>query len=342
MPLLYENAANRGRFQYNMDNMLRLLSRFIAAVLLLAAIGPAQTKSALDRPTLEAYVRHMFVMDNKVALQISDTKPSEFAGYLEVTVSASLGEAHQDFPFLVSKDGSKIVQGNFTFYNINQNPFKNDLDKLKTDGAPNLGTTGASVVIVEFSDFECPYCKNEAGVLRQNLLSAYPTQVHFYFKQFPLQSLHPWARAAAMASRCVYKQNADAFWAYHDWVFDKQSDLTAANLKGQILEWAKSQKGIDPAQLGSCMDSKATEAEVDKDIADGHAVKVDSTPTLFINGRRVNSAVDWPTLSSIIDYEIEYQKTAKNAGEDCGCTVKLDLPGLTQQAAPPGSPLKKK
>lgn len=287
---------------------------------------------------MEAYVRHMFVMDKKITVQVSDPKPSPFAGYLQVTVSASLGQAHQDFPFLVSKDGAKIVQGNFTFFDVNQNPFNDELAKLKTDGAPSTGTSGAPVVIVEFSDFECPYCKNEAEVLRKNLLAAYPKDVHFYYKQFPLDSLHPWAHTAALASRCVYRQNADAFWAYHDWIFDKQSDITPDNVKAKIIEWAKSQKNLDSAQLGSCMDSKATTAEVDKDIADGHALKVDSTPTLFINGRRVASAVDWPTLRSIIDYEIDYQKTAKNAGEDCGCTVKLNVPGLTQAAEPPGPP----
>ena len=321
--------------------MLRSLLCYVAALLLFAVNGPAQKKSALDKATMEAYVRHLFVMDKQVTIQVGDPKPSAFAGFDEVTVSASMGQAHQDFPFLVSKDGSKIVQGNFTFFDVDQNPFKSELDKLKTDGAPSLGTTGAPVVIVEFSDFECPYCKNEAGVLRQNLLSAYPKEVHLYFKQFPLQQLHPWARTAAIASRCVYRQNADAFWTYHDWIFDKQSDITPENVKDKILEWGKSQKNLDAAQLGSCIESKATEAEVDKDIADGRTVKVDSTPTLFINGRRINSSLDWPTLRSIIDYEIEYQKTAKNAGEDCGCTIKLDVPGITQ-TTPPVSPLKKK
>jgi len=321
--------------------MLRSLFCPLAAVLLFAANGPAQTKSALDKATLEAYVRHMYVMDKNVSIQIGEPKPStDFAGYLEVTVSASMGQAHQDFPFLVSKDGSKIIQGNFTVFDVNQNPFKSDLDKLKTDGAPNLGTKGASVVIVEFSDFECPYCKNEASVLRQNLLSSYPTQVHLYYKQFPLESLHPWARPAAIASRCVYKQNADSFWAYHDWIFDKQESLDPDNVKDKILEWAKTQKDLDSAKLASCMETKATEAEVNKDIDDGRALKVDSTPTLFVNGRRIASALDWPTLRSVIDYEIEYQKTAKNAGEDCGCTIKLDVPGLTQTAPSPGQPLK--
>lgn len=317
-----------------------MLSCSVAAFLLFAANGPAQTKSALDKATMEAYVRHMYVMDKNVTVQVGDPKPSQFAGFLEVTVTASLGQAHQDFPFLVAKDGSKIVQGNFTFYDISQNPFKADLDKLKTDGAPNLGTKGAPVVIVEFSDFECPYCKNESQVIRQNLLSAFPKEVHMYYKQFPLESLHPWARAAAIASRCVYKQNTDAFWAYHDWIFDKQGEITPENLKDKVLEWGKTQKSLDAAKLGSCMDTKATEAEVNQDIADGRAVKVDSTPTLFVNGRRIASAVDWPTLRSVIDYEIEYQKTAKNAGEDCGCTIKLDVPGLNQNAAAPGSPLK--
>ena len=320
--------------------MFRPLFCSLAALLCLAAGSQAQKKSAFDKATLEAYVRHMFVMDKQITVQVGDPHPSPFAGYQEVIVSASAGQAHQDFPFLVSQDGSKIVQGNFSFFDINQNPFKPELDKLKTDRAPSMGTQGAPVVIVEFSDFECPYCKNEASVLRKNLLSAYPKEVHFYFKQFPLESLHPWAKAAAMASRCVYKQNADAFWEYHDWIFDKQSDITADNLKDKISEWAKTAKNVDAGQLSACIESKATQAEVETDQADGRAVKVDSTPTLFINGRRIASSVDWPTLRSIIDYEIEYQKTAKNAGEDCGCAIKLDIPDITQSKPGPGSPLK--
>jgi hypothetical protein len=71
-------------------------------------------------------------------------------------------------------------------------------------------------------------------------------------------------------------------------------------------------------------------------MAEGHALGVDSTPTLFINGRKLAAAAEWPTLKAIIDYEIEYQKTAKNAGEDCGCTIKLDLPAIQQTAPGPG------
>jgi protein-disulfide isomerase len=320
--------------------MFRSLFCPLAVLLLLTTGSQAQKKSAFDKATLEAYVRHMFVMDKQITVQVSDPMPSQFPGYQEVVVSASAGQRHQDFPFLVSQDGAKIVQGNFTFFDISQNPFKPDLDKLKTEGAPSMGTQGAPVVIVEFSDFECPYCKNEASVVRKNLLSAYPKEVHLYFKQFPLESLHPWARTAALASRCVYRQSADAFWTYHDWIFDKQSDITPENVKDKIQEWAKGTKGIDAAQLGSCLDSKSTDLEVTKDIADGHALKVDSTPTMFINGRRINSSLDWSTLRSIIDYEIEYQKTAKNAGEDCGCTVKLDIPGLKPSDSAPGAILK--
>jgi protein-disulfide isomerase len=277
----------------------------------------------------------LYVMDKNVTVKVGEPKPSDLPGFYEVVVSASAGNAHQDFPFLISKDGSKIVQG--SVYDVTENPYKKDLDKLKTEGAPNFGKQGAPVVIVEFSDFECPYCQREAKVLRDNLLATYPTEVHFYFKEFPLTTLHPWAKTAAIASRCVYNQKADAFWSYHDWVFDHQNEITAENLKDKVLGWAKDQKDLDSLKLGACMDNKATEAEVDKDIAQGHALGVDSTPTIFINGRRIASAAEWPTLKAIIDYEIEYQKTAKNAGEDCGCAIKLDLP-IGQQSAPvPGA-----
>ena len=316
--------------------MLRSLSLSFAAVLLAASAGSGQPakKTAFDKATLEAYVRHLFVLDSRITIQVGDPKPSDkLPGFQEVLVHASAGQQAQDFRFLVSADGSRILQGNI--YDISQNPFKPELDKLKTEFAPSMGTAGAPVVLVEFSDFECPYCKQEATMLRENLLNAYPKQVRLYFKEFPLEQIHPWAKAAAIAGRCVYQQNANTFWDYHDWAFGHQAEITVENFKDKAMEWAKTQKTLDVLQLGQCMDSKATAPEVDRTLAEGHTLEVGGTPTLFINGRRIPNVVDWPTLRTIIDYEIEYQKTAKNAGEDCGCDMKLSLPGLDTQKTPP-------
>jgi protein-disulfide isomerase len=286
--------------------------------------GATQQKTALDKPTLEAYIRHLMVYGNQIAIAIDDPKPSPLPGFVEFTVHASAGQAKQDLIFYVSKDGQKIVQGNV--YDVKNNPFKEDLDKLKTELQPSFGKSGAPVVLVEFSDFECAYCKQEAQVLRQNLASAYPEQVRLYFVDHPLEQLHPWAKAAAMAGRCIFKQSNNAFWEYHDWIFEHQGEITVENLTSKIMEFAKG-KEIDTLQLSRCMESKATEGELAKEMALGDALHVESTPTLFINGRRRVGSQDWPTLRTIIDYEIEYQKTAHNAGEDCGCEVKLGVPG---------------
>jgi protein-disulfide isomerase len=313
--------------------MTRCFLLTLAAALLLAAPVSAQDqkKSALDKAVLEAYVRHLFVMNSDVKVQVSDPKPSQLPDLVEVVVHASKGDASQNFPFLISKDGSKILQA--IVYDVNSNPFKPDLDKLKIESQPSLGTPGAPVVLVEFADFECPVCKTEAIMLRQNLLAAYPTQVRFYFKDFPLDSIHPWARPAAIAGRCVFRQNASSFWSYYDWVYAHQADIAAPNLKDKAMEWAKGDKDIDVLQLGRCIDTKATEAEVDKNVAEARALDLNATPTLFVNGRRIPQAIDWTNLRGIVDYEIEYQKTAKNAGEAC-CEVKLDTPGLPQKAPP--------
>jgi protein-disulfide isomerase len=320
--------------------MLRSFFLTLAALLLAAPVSAQnQKKSALDKAVLEAYVRHLYVLKPEIKVQVADPKPSQVEGFVEVVVHASLGDASQDFPFLVSKDGSKILQANV--YDTNSNPFKPDLDKLKTEFQPSLGTPGAPVVLVTFSDFECPHCKDEAAMLRQNLISAYPTQVRLYAKDFPLDAIHQWARPAAIAGRCVFRQNAGSFWSYSDWIFAHQADITAANLKDKVMEWTKGEKDIDVLQLGRCMDTKATEAEVDKNVAEGHALEIGATPTLFVNGRRIAQVIDWTNLRAIIDYEIEYQKTAKNAGEDCGCELKLDAPGLPQKT-PLAAPMKKK
>lgn len=305
---------------------------------LLSALFLFAQKSAFDKPTLEAYVRHLYNLNPALTLQIGDPKPSDLPGFSEVRVRISQGPAFQELPLLISKDGKKIVQG--AFYDVNYNPFKPELDKLKTQYQPSLGTAGASVVLVVFSDFQCPYCKGEAQMLRENLIKNYPTQVRLYFKDFPLD-MHPWAKAGAIAGRCVFQQQPDAFWEYHDWAFAHQEAITPENLKDQVMGWAKGAKDIDVLKLGQCIDAKATAAEVEKEITEGRALDVNGTPTIFVNGRRISQTIDWPNLKNIIDAEIEYQKTAKNAGDDCACEVKLDVPGLPQKA-PVIAPGKKK
>ena len=314
--------------------MFRKMLPVLAAAAAIAAAAPAQApkKSALDKATLEAYVRHLYVMDPSIAVQVADPKPSQqMPGYMDVMVHASKGPASQDFKFYVSKDGAHFVQG--TVYDIAHNPFKAELDRLNTVGAPGWGTTGAPVVIVEFSDFECPFCKEEAKMLRDNLLNAYPKQVKLYYKEFPILSLHPWSMPAAIAGRCVARQNVNTFWDYHDWIFGHQQEVTAENFKDKVSAWVKDRKDLDALQFGQCFDTKATEPEVNKSLEMGRSLEVNSTPTLFINGRRIAQAIDWPSLRNIIDYEIEYQKTAKDAGDDCGCSLDLNLPGMNKGAS---------
>ena len=325
--------------------MLRKLTIILAAAAALAAqtnSKPTANKATpekaqsdkpqIDKVKLEAYVRHLFVWPAPIDITIGDPQPGPMPGFYEVKIRGAQGNASQEETFYVSKDGQKIVRG--SVFDIAQNPFKSDLDKLKTEFQPSFGTPGAPVVLVEFSDFECPFCREEARVLRQNLLTAYPKEVRMYYMNFPLESLHPWAKTAAMMGRCIFHQNATAFWDYHDWIFEHQEEITPENLKDKVLEFAKG-KGIDTAQLSKCIDSRATEEEVDKTKEEGKALEVSSTPTLFVNGRRMVGAVQWADLKRVIDYEIEYQKTAKNAGEDCGCSVALPMLGVAAQKTGP-------
>ena len=292
----------------------------------------AAAKPAIDKAKIEAYVRHLFVWPPPIEITVGDPQPSPVDNFYEVKVRGSQGNSSQEESFYVSKDSQKIIRG--SIYDASKNPFKDTNDKLKTEYQPNFGTPGAPVVLVEFSDFECPYCREESKVLRDNLLTAYPKDVHFYYVDFPLESLHPWAKAASIAGRCILHQNASAFWDYHDWVFAHQDDINPDNLKDKVVEFAAT-KGVDGAQFGKCIDTRATEEEVNKAKAIGQTVDVTSTPTLFVNGRPMVGVLQWPDLKRVIDFEIEYQKTAKNAGENCGCDVKLAMPGLGPQAASP-------
>lgn len=328
--------------------MFRKFVIFLATgVALLSQIGfaqqvPASAQKApaaadapqIDKAKIEAYIRHLFVWPSPIAVAVSDPKPGPMPGFYEVSIRGSQGNASQEETFYVSKDGQKIIRG--TVFDIAQNPFKSDIEKITTSYQPAIGTPGAPVVVAEFSDFECPYCREQAKMLREKLLKEYPKQVHFYYIDFPLESLHPWAKSAAMAGRCIFHQNADAFWDYHDWIFANQDSVKPENLKDKVLEFATGKDGIDKGQLSTCIDSRATEAEVNKTREEGRALEINSTPTTFVNGRRMVGTLQWEDLKRVIDFEIEYQKTAKNAGEDCGCTLSLPMPGVAEQGSTVG------
>jgi protein-disulfide isomerase len=295
----------------------------LPGLLACAWLAAAGERSALDKATLEAFLRHLFVWGPEIQVEVDDPRPSAVDGLLEVRVRAKAGAASAEQTFYVSRDGRKILQA--LVYDVNDNPFQENLSKLKIGAGPSLGTPGAPVVLVLFSDFQCPYCKEEAKMLRQHLLAAYPKQVRLYFKDYPLESIHPWAKAAAIAGRCVFRQGEAVFWDYHDWVYEHQSELTPENLKQKVLEFAQG-RNIDALQLSRCLETRATESEVDASIAEGRSLQVNATPTLFVNGRRLASQVSWPQLKAVIDFEIEYQKTAGNAGDTSCCEVKLSSP----------------
>jgi len=295
----------------------------IAALCLLplsAQVTPKpEQKTAFDKPTLEAYIRHLLAVMSEVQVKIDDPKPSSIPDMKLVDVHFTYGNRSQDETFYVSKDGQHVFRG--FVYEVNENPFKADLDKLKTDLAPSYGAPGAPVVLVAFSDFECPNCKEEELSVHANLEKAFPGQVRLYFKNFPLEQIHPWAKPAAMAGRCIFRQEPTAFWKYHDWIYQQQSDITPENFKTKLLDFAQT-ASIDGIQLGRCVDTKATEADIDKEIAEAKALHIDATPTLFVNGRRLVGNYPWQNIEQIISGELNYQKSAHDAGEKC-CEVSI-------------------
>ena len=304
----------------------------MAAFAQTAAPKPAGAKGAtsakpgsIDKVKLESYLRHLDLIIPEVGVKIDDPKPGPTSDLYQVEVHLAFGQASQDRTYLVSKNGQKLIRG--SVHDLGKSPFQEELDKLKVDLQPSFGAPGAPVVMVVFSDFQCPLCKDEARMLRETVAKEYADKVRVYFRDYPLDAIHPWARTAAIGGRCVFRANPASFWEYHDWMFAHQTEITTQNVKQKIGEFA-TEKKLDALQLGSCVENKTTENEVNQSVAQGKSLQVDATPTLFLNGRRLTGSLPWPSLKQLVDLELEYQKAHPDAGEKC-CEVKIPslLPG---------------
>ncbi len=162
------------------------------------------------------------------------------------------------------------------------------------DDDPTWGPEDASVVIVEFSDFQCPFCQRFATQTLSQIREAYGDRVRYVFRDYPLTQIHPAAQKAAEAGQCAEEQGH--FWEYHDLLFANQSALDVADLKAYA-----EQVGADPEEFNDCLDSDKYQQEVIRDLQDGRTAGVTGTPGFIVNGLLISGAQPYEQFQQVLD-----------------------------------------
>jgi protein-disulfide isomerase len=273
-----------------------------AAATLTAAESSAPP--AIDVPKLESYIRYAEAFAPGVKLTVGQPGKTASPQLWSIPVHITLGEQSMERTYYLTGDGQELIGG--TLWYLGESPFTNTLKKLPTTG-PSFGPANAKITIVVFSDFQCPYCRQLAQTIRQNVPKIYPNDVRVVFEDFPLQTIHPWAHAMAEAARCVADGDDARFWILHDWIFDHQGEVTKENLKDKLLAYAK-EHNLDTGKIGACIDSHATAAAVDRSLEIGKQLQIDQTPVIFVNGRMLGGAQKWDTLDAVIKLDLAREK----------------------------------
>jgi protein-disulfide isomerase len=179
-------------------------------------------------------------------------------------------------------------------------PVERHLEPLRidvaTEGFPSKGPRNAPVTLVEFSDFQCPYCLVFHNTVQQ-VMETYGDEVRLVYRQFPLSSIHPQAYDAALASLCAHEQGK--FWEMHDAMFANQHELGRDRLKSTARDL-----GLDGQEFDQCLNLDEYAEEVRADVRAGQSVGVEGTPATFINGRFVSGAKSFEEVAEIIDEEL--------------------------------------
>jgi protein-disulfide isomerase len=283
-----------------------LILSAILAISLLAQVVPAQQAKPASSPVqrnIEAYLRHLYAFGSDVAIVVGPLKETPVEGLMIVDIDVTIGENKEAAKFYVSKDGKFLFRGELS--DMTKDPLAENRGNIQMNDAPSLGDAKAPVTLVEYSDFECPVCRNLHDVLR-GMLQNYAGKVRVVFKDFPIEQIHPWARTAAIAGRCAYQQDPKAFWKMYDFIYDNQEIISAANAWTKMADYA-GQSGLDAGAFKSCMASPEAGAAVNASRANGQKLEVNSTPTVFVNGRRMVGA-DAHLLEQYINYELVQKK----------------------------------
>ncbi|HWR15797.1 MAG TPA: thioredoxin domain-containing protein [Terriglobales bacterium] len=282
----------------------------ICSAALLVCVGCAAQSSTpsnadLDRK-VERQIRAHFSVPAQVGIDVTGRKPStEFPAFDALTVTFSVGDKKQDQEFLISKDGKQLIR--MSKIDLTKDPYAETMSKIDISGRPVRGNKNAKVTIVNYDDFQCPFCARMHDTLTQQVLKQYGDKVKVVYKDYPLVEIHPWAKRAAVDANCLGQLKESAYWDFADAlhanarsISQKQgADAQRAEVDRLVMEEGK-KAGVNTSELQACV-SAQKEDKVLASMAEAEALGVSSTPTLFINGQKLEGAVPAQEVKSVID-----------------------------------------
>ena len=275
-------------------------------VLLLICLGCiAQSTPPEVSRRIEQQVRIFYTIPPNVKVVLGPTKPSEFTGYDALTITFDGGDKKKTYDFLLAKDGKTLLR--MTRLDLSKDPFAEIMKKIDVNGRPTRGNSQAKVVAVNYDDFECPFCSRMHQTLFPALLKEYGDRVVFIYKDFPLAEIHPWATHAAVNANCLAAQNPDAYWDFADYMHANQKEVNSEKSHdGQFaaldrIAMAQGQKhNVDAAKLQACIKAQQDD-RVKASVHEGEDLGVEATPTMFINGEKVDGALPIDELRAVLD-----------------------------------------
>ncbi len=249
---------------------------------------------------IETEIRSRYSVPAQINISVSDPQPGDLPGYDKVVVTFTGGDHTTSHDFMISKDRKTLAH--LETIDVSQD----FMSKIDVKGRPVRGSQDAKVTIVNFDDFQCPFCSRMHSTLFPSILQQYGSKVKFIYKDYPLVEIHPWAMHAAVDANCLGDLNNDAYWDFADYVHTNQKAVSGHNRAEAYLNLdneaiAEGNKHhVDAEKLKACL-QKSDESSVKASMAEADKLGVDSTPTLFINGERISGAASEDQMRAILD-----------------------------------------
>lgn len=307
-------------------------------ILLLICLGCVAQSAPPDvAQRIERHVRSHYNIPADVKIAVGAVTPSsELPGYDAVSVVIDGNGKRQELKLLLSKDRNTMLR--VTKFDLSKDPYSDVMSQIDTSGRPTRGAKDAKVVVVNYDDFECPFCARMHETLFPEILKEYGDRVRFIYKDYPLAEIHPWAIHAAVDANCLSAQNADAYWDFADYIHANKRDVdneksTEARFdavdKIAMLQGQKHNE--DVTKLQACIKAQNDDA-VRASMKEAEKIGVDATPTMFVNGRKIDGAVPIGEIRAALDSAL------RDAGQPAPeHKSSAELPGQQSPSSPPTS-----